>query len=129
MGLSCGGNVAVIKEFNLSLLPSDVEPSRCNDVPLCALCTELLGRFGDIEAQKRNFELLYNLFAIDVETAPVQIQMELIELQCNGTLRTKYDTTGPAQFIRSIREATSQLMWLEPSASMVAHFCVRSCSQ
>ncbi|XP_061092579.1 protein FAM200A-like [Conger conger] len=29
---------------------------------------------------------------IDVETAPVQIQMELIELQCNETLKAKYDT-------------------------------------
>ena len=41
------------------------------------------------------FELLRNSFAADVETTPVQIQMELIELQCNGTLKAKYDTAAP----------------------------------
>lgn len=34
----------------------------------------------------------------DVEIAPVHIQIELIELLCNGTLRDKYDNVGPAQF-------------------------------
>lgn len=66
-------------------------------------------RFGDFEAKKENFELLRNPFEADVETALVQIQMELIELQCNGTLNAKYDTEGPAQFIRSIPEAMPQL--------------------
>ncbi|GLD62749.1 general transcription factor II-I repeat domain-containing protein 2-like protein [Lates japonicus] len=56
---------------------------------LSALRTEFTRRFGDFEAQKKNFELLRNPFAVDVETAPVQIQMELIELQCNGTLKAK----------------------------------------
>uniref|UniRef100_A0A3B4FC09 DUF4371 domain-containing protein n=1 Tax=Pundamilia nyererei TaxID=303518 RepID=A0A3B4FC09_9CICH len=43
---------------------------------------------------------------IYVETAPVQIQMEL---QCNGTLKAKYNTEWPAQFISSIPEAIPQL--------------------
>ncbi|XP_035500193.1 general transcription factor II-I repeat domain-containing protein 2-like [Scophthalmus maximus] len=66
---------------------------------LSALRTEFARRFGDFR----------NPFAVDVETAPVQIQMELIELQCNGTLKAKYDTAGPAQFIRSIPETMPQL--------------------
>lgn len=76
---------------------------------LSALRDEFARRFGDFEAQKKNFELLRNPFAIDVETAPVQIQMELTELQCNGTLKAKYDTAGPAQFIHSIPEEMPQL--------------------
>lgn len=76
---------------------------------LSALRDESARRFGDFEAQKKNFEFLRNPFAIDVETAPVQIQMELIELQWNGTLKAKYDTAGPAQFIHSIPEEMPQL--------------------
>lgn len=76
---------------------------------LRSLRTEFARRFGDFEAQKNNFELLRNPFAVDVETAPVQMQMELIELQCNGTLKAKYDTAGPAQFFRSIPEVMPQL--------------------
>ncbi|KAK0137704.1 General transcription factor II-I repeat domain-containing protein 2 [Merluccius polli] len=62
---------------------------------LSALRTEFTRRFVDFEAQKNNFELLRNPFAVDVETAPVQIQMELIELQCNGTLRQNTTLQGP----------------------------------
>ncbi|KAM3599081.1 uncharacterized protein V6R79_007695, partial [Siganus canaliculatus] len=76
---------------------------------LSALHTEFLRRFVDFEAQKKNFELFRNPFAVEVETAPEQIQMELIELQCNGTLKAKYDTAGPSQFIRSIPETMPQL--------------------
>ena len=35
--------------------------------------------------------------------------MELIELQCNGIPKAKYDTERPAQFIYSIPEVTPQL--------------------
>lgn len=76
---------------------------------LSALRTEFSRCFADFEAQKRNFELLRNPFAVDVENAPEQIQMELIELQCNGTLKAKYDTAGPSQFIRFISEAMPQI--------------------
>ncbi|KAM4620367.1 general transcription factor II-I repeat domain-containing protein 2 [Polymixia lowei] len=76
---------------------------------LSALRTEFARRFGDFEAQKSNFELLRNPFAVDVETAPVEMQMELIELQCDATLKAKYDTVGPARFIRFIPEAMPQL--------------------
>ena len=41
-------------------------------------------------------------FAVDVETAPVNIQMELIELRCNGTLKGNYDTVGPTKCISFI---------------------------
>ena len=58
---------------------------------------------------KKNFELLHNLFAVDMDTAPVQIQMELKELHCNETPKAKYYTAEPAQFICPVPEAMSQL--------------------
>lgn len=68
-----GDTNAPVQLASLFLLPSNVKPSQCNNVPKCTLCwlTVISLNFG-------------NHFAVDVETAPAQIQMELIELQCNG---------------------------------------------
>lgn len=76
---------------------------------LSTLRAEFSRRFSDFEAQKKSFDLLRNPFAVDVETAPAQIQMELIELQYNETLKAKCDAAGPAQFIHSIPAAMPQL--------------------
>ncbi|KAE8280213.1 General transcription factor II-I repeat domain-containing protein 2 [Larimichthys crocea] len=65
---------------------------------LILLGAEFTRRFADFEAQKCRFELLSNPFAFDVNNAPSNLQMELIELQCNDTLKSKYDSVGAAQF-------------------------------
>ncbi|CAK6974405.1 PREDICTED: general transcription factor II-I repeat domain-containing protein 2-like, partial [Scomber scombrus] len=48
---------------------------------LDALGTEFIQRFADIAAQKFKFEMFCNPFAVDGERAPVNLQMELIDLQ------------------------------------------------
>ncbi|XP_074513327.1 general transcription factor II-I repeat domain-containing protein 2-like [Sebastes fasciatus] len=63
----------------------------------------------NFEAQKSRFELLSNPFAADVESAPTNLQMELIELQCSDTLKAKYDSVGAAQFPRFIPDTMPQL--------------------
>uniref|UniRef100_A0A3P8RHG8 Uncharacterized protein n=1 Tax=Astatotilapia calliptera TaxID=8154 RepID=A0A3P8RHG8_ASTCA len=65
---------------------------------LCVLSTEFTWRFADFDAQKCRFELLSNPFAVDVAKAPTNLQMELIELQCSDTLKSKYDAVGASQF-------------------------------
>lgn len=62
------------------------------------LSAEFSRRFADSEAQKGRFELLTNPFGIYVKSAPTNLQMELIELQCSDTLKSKYDSVGAAQF-------------------------------
>ncbi|KAM3855168.1 general transcription factor II-I repeat domain-containing protein 2-like isoform 2-T3 [Vipera latastei] len=75
---------------------------------LHTLQMEFTRRF-DFEAQKFNFGLLSNPFAVEVAKAPVNIQLELIELQCNSTFKAKYDSVGPAWFTRFIPETMPQL--------------------
>uniref|UniRef100_A0A3P9DNK1 SPIN-DOC-like zinc-finger domain-containing protein n=1 Tax=Maylandia zebra TaxID=106582 RepID=A0A3P9DNK1_9CICH len=65
---------------------------------LCVLSTVFTRRFADFDAQKCRFELLSNPFAVDVAKAPTNLQMELIELQCSDTLKSKYDAVGASQF-------------------------------
>ncbi|CAI9721702.1 Hypothetical predicted protein [Octopus vulgaris] len=93
----------------LSQVNATVFPKQHFADKLSAHRTEFARRFSDFKAQKNNFDLLRNLFAVNGETAPVQIQMELIELQCNGTLKVKYDSVGPAQFTRFMTEAIPQV--------------------
>ena len=69
---------------------------------LSALCSETR-RFAD------RFELLSNLFAVDVESAPTNLQMELNELQCCDTLKSNHDSVGAAQFPRFIPDTIPQL--------------------
>ncbi|KAL3992366.1 KRAB domain-containing zinc finger protein [Sarotherodon galilaeus] len=73
---------------------------RCFDArfadKLNILAAEFRRRFADFEAQKSRFVLLANPFGVDVESAPPNLQMELIELQCNDILREKYERVGAA---------------------------------
>lgn len=62
--------------------------SNCADL-LGALGTEFTLQFADFALHKFKFELLSNLFAVDMERAPVNLQMELIDLRCNDTLKAK----------------------------------------
>ena len=44
-----------------------------------------------------------------MEKAPTNLQMELIELQCNASLKSKFDAVGAAQFPQLIPETMPQL--------------------
>ena len=90
-------------------ISTNVFPSAQFAEKLSALNTEFTWRFADFEAQKCRFELLSNPFAVDVESAPPNLQMELIELQCCDTLKSKHDSVGAAQFPRFIPDTMPQL--------------------
>ena len=63
---------------------------------LSTLSAEFTQRFAD------RFELLSNLFAVDVESAPTNLQLEPNELQCCDMLKSNHDSVGAAQFPRFI---------------------------
>ena len=90
-------------------ISTNVFPSAQFAEKLSALSAEFTWRFADFEALKCRFELLSNQFAVDVESAPTNLQMELIELQCCDTLKSKHDSVGAAQFPRFIPDTMPQL--------------------
>ncbi|XP_055726157.1 general transcription factor II-I repeat domain-containing protein 2-like [Salvelinus fontinalis] len=73
------------------------------------LAADFRRRFADFEAQKSRLELLGNPFAVDVESSPPNLQMELIDLQCNDALRAKYAAVGAAEFARFLPDTMPQL--------------------
>ena len=44
-----------------------------------------------------------------MDTAPEHLQLELIELQCNGALKTQYHSVGAAEFAPLLPESMPQL--------------------
>ena len=90
-------------------ISTNVFPSAQFAEKLSTLSSEFIRRFGDFEAQKCRFELLGNLFAVDVESAPTNLQMELNEVQSCDTLKSNHDSVGAAQFPRFIHDTMPQL--------------------
>ena len=86
-----------------------VFPTRQFTEKLGILGADFIRRFADFEAPKSRFELLSNPFAADVESAPSNLQMELIELQCSDTLKAKYESVGAAEFPRFIPDTMPHL--------------------
>ena len=107
-----------MRKGNLTHFPTCQSLSATITIPLSTrvyadklntLKAEFNRRFADFESQKFNFDLFANPFAVDVDTAPEHLQMELIELQCNSALKTQYQSVGPADFAPLIPESMPQL--------------------
>lgn len=71
------------------------------------LLQEFDQRFADFKTHRDTFQLFADPFSADVESVPSLLQMELIDLQCNSELKTKFreaqgqaDKTG--QFLREL---------------------------
>ena len=73
------------------------------------LCAKFAWQFTDFEGQKCRLELQSNPFAVNMESAPIKLQMELIELQFCDTLKSMHDTVGAAQFLRFIPDTMPQI--------------------
>lgn len=78
-------NLANMKKFNEHII---------------ALKTQFSARFADFAVHEKDFKLFSEPFSVNVETAPESLQMELIELQCNGDLERKYRDVSLIQFYK-----------------------------
>lgn len=110
---------AQMRKENLSHFPScqtmkeklstSVFPSAQFADKINVLAADFRRRFTDFEAQKSRFELLSNPFAVDMESSPPNLQMELIELQCSDALKVKHAAVGAAEFARFLPDTMPQL--------------------
>ena len=56
--------------------------------------------FSDLWGYKYNFKLFTSPFDVYVESAPSEVQMELIDLQCSDELKSRFAAVGHADFWR-----------------------------
>ena len=67
-----------------------------------ALCQreEFSACFSDHWGYKDDFKLFTSPFDVDVESAPSEVQMELINMQCSDELKSRFATVSHADFWR-----------------------------
>ena len=69
---------------------------------LIALHQEFVRRFADFKAMEGQFDLLSSPFACDIETASEELQMELIDLQTDNSLKKMFETKVLIEFYASL---------------------------
>lgn len=84
-----------LEKSNLFHFPT-LEKTDCNEsitifvAEIQNLRTEFSSRFADIRLATNDLKLFGNPFDVNADTVPENVQMELIELQCSGLLRSKF---------------------------------------
>ncbi|XP_050022112.1 general transcription factor II-I repeat domain-containing protein 2 isoform X3 [Alexandromys fortis] len=82
---------------------SQSESDGLNYIPKIAeLKTEFQRRLADFKAWEKELTLLSSPFSIQIDSVPEELQMEVIDLQCNTALRTKYDKVGVPDFYKHL---------------------------
>ncbi|CAF87520.1 unnamed protein product, partial [Tetraodon nigroviridis] len=73
--------------------------------------------------------IYHHSFAADVESSPPNLQMELIELQCNDALKANSAAVGAAEFARFLPDTMAHYAprLLKPCLCLAAHTCVNNC--
>ena len=62
--------------------------------------TQFESRFGDMKKQEDKFDLFAMPFSVDVNSAPHELQLEIIELQSSDMLKAKFDSVPIANFYK-----------------------------
>ena len=67
-----------------------------------ALKEEFIRRFADFKTIEGQFDLLSSPFACDIETAIEELQMELIDLQADNSLKRMFESKPLVDFYSSL---------------------------
>ncbi|XP_044930858.1 general transcription factor II-I repeat domain-containing protein 2 isoform X1 [Mustela putorius furo] len=77
------------------------ESDSLNYIPKIAeLKTEFQKRLSDFKVHESELTLFSSPFSVTVESVHEALQMEVIDLQCNTVLKTKYDKVGVPEFCK-----------------------------
>jgi len=97
------GETALIRQsVSFSALQSlaQVEPERLKyySAFVSQLLDEFDRHFHEFQAMEPRFSLFSTPYSVDVESVPVELQMTLVELQCDTILKQKYTEIGIPDF-------------------------------
>ena len=70
----------------------------------CNALRQEFERFTDFRDMEPKFDLLTTPFTAEVDSVPVNLQLELIDLQGDGTLRERFRTVSLAEFYGSLSD-------------------------
>ncbi|KAM3936090.1 general transcription factor II-I repeat domain-containing protein 2B-like [Leptodactylus fuscus] len=69
---------------------------------LTRLLDDFEHRFQEFTALEPHFALFATPFAVDVQSVPEEVQMELLDLQCDTILKQKYTDVGVPEFYKFV---------------------------
>ena len=72
---------------------------------ISALDNEFARRFADFQKLAAEFDILSSPFTTDFEKVPDALQLELIDLQCDSTLKEKFQSESTDKFYASLNES------------------------
>ena len=72
---------------------------------ISALDNEFGRRFADFQKLSGEFDILSSPFTIDFEKVPDSLQLELIDLQCDSTLKVKFQSESIDKFYASLNKS------------------------
>ena len=72
---------------------------------ISALDNEFARSFADFQKLDVEFDILSSPFTTDIEKVPDTIQLELIDLQCDSTLKEKFQSESIDKFYASLNES------------------------
>ncbi|KAL6087635.1 hypothetical protein STEG23_035379, partial [Scotinomys teguina] len=82
---------------------SQSESDGLNYIPkIVELKAEFQKRLSDFKAWENELTLFSSPFSARIDSVPEELQMEVIDLQCNTVLRTKYDKVGVPDFYKHL---------------------------
>ena len=95
------------------------------------LWEEFSAHFSDLRGYKDDFKLFTSPFDVDVESAPSEVQMELIDLQCSDELKSCFAAVSHADFWRKHILPTKRFPRLADIAmrTVAAFGCTYCCEQ
>ena len=92
----------------LKTQPVTQESTNKYSYQLIALHGEFIRRFADFKAMERQFDLLNSPFACDIETTTEELQIELIHLQADNSLKTMFESKQLVEFYASLNSEKFQ---------------------
>lgn len=78
-------------------------------------------RFKDFKALEPHFQLFSTPFAVEIDNVAEEMQMELVELQCDTILKQKYTDVGIPEFYRFLSQERFPMLF-SASARIMAMF-------
>ncbi|XP_045442552.1 general transcription factor II-I repeat domain-containing protein 2-like [Pipistrellus kuhlii] len=67
---------------------------------ILSLRTEFETRFADFKFLEDKFSLFSSVFSINIDLVPSEMQMEVIEIQCDSNLKAKFSEVGVPEFYK-----------------------------
>lgn len=93
----CLDNFPCCKRLDISLFPQDFAIK-----VITSLRAHFASRFSDFRGHALDFRIYQNPFAVDADKAPSVLQLELLELQSDDTIRDSYQQLDLIDFYRQL---------------------------